>query len=427
LETWVIIQLISFNLAWMLVLAIPMGVLFSTLLSYGSMSASYEIAIIKSGGASLYRMMSPVLIMSLILSYGLFVFNDIILPEANHKSKVLLTDIKRTKPTFALTSGLFSHDLPSITILSRKVDSINGKLYNVTIYDNSKSRSLNIVSADSGEVKFKNNYTKIQLDLHSGEIHQMINGSVQNYKKIDFENYQFNMDADGFGFQESAEGVISRGQRELTIAQMREMQKKVNDAVTTSENRMSIFIGDFDTSFKKLVKKNYYKNNFKNEDKFYIGTTQSYADTAKNRQAILQRIRKKIDIAAASIRGEMYTYKDNKLEVDQYEVEIQKKYAIPFACFIFALVGCPLGIKTKGGNFGISAGLTLFFYIIYWVCLIGGEKLADRGLLSPFLSMWMGNIIVGVIGIVLILVTNNETFSLPKFDWFKKNLLRSKK
>ena len=84
-------------------------------------------------------------------------------------------------------------------------------------------------------------------------------------------------------------------------------------------------------------------------------------------------------------------------QINSYEVEIYKKYAIPFACVIFVLVGCPLGIITKRGNFGVSAAITLGFYIVYWACLIGGEKLADRGYASPVLSMWLGNIIVGII------------------------------
>ncbi|MPM91608.1 hypothetical protein SDC9_138739 [bioreactor metagenome] len=99
-----------------------------------------------------------------------------------------------------------------------------------------------------------------------------------------------------------------------------------------------------------------------------------------------------------------------------YEVEIHKKYAIPFACIIFVLIGCPLGIITKGGNFGLSAAITLVFYIIYWACLIAGEKLADRLVISPFLSMWAGNIILGIAGILLTFKANNDSLSFSPID-----------
>jgi lipopolysaccharide export system permease protein len=84
-------------------------------------------------------------------------------------------------------------------------------------------------------------------------------------------------------------------------------------------------------------------------------------------------------------------------------VEIYKKYSIPFACIVFALIGAPLGYKVRRGGFGIAAGLSLFFFLVYWASLIGGEKLADRGFLSPFLGMWLVNIILGIFGLYLML------------------------
>ncbi len=65
-------------------------------------------------------------------------------------------------------------------------------------------------------------------------------------------------------------------------------------------------------------------------------------------------------------------------QIDSYEVEIYKKYSIPFACVVFILVGAPLGYRVRSGGFGIAAGLSLLFFLLYWACLMGGEKLADR-------------------------------------------------
>src|ERR1700754_1201856 len=71
----VIIELIILNLAWMLVLAVPMGVLVSTLMGFGNLSSSNEITIIKSSGGSLLRMMRPVIFAALLVFAGLFWFN----------------------------------------------------------------------------------------------------------------------------------------------------------------------------------------------------------------------------------------------------------------------------------------------------------------------------------------------------------------
>ncbi len=76
---------------------------------------------------------------------------------------------------------------------------------------------------------------------------------------------------------------------------------------------------------------------------------------------------------------------------------------------------------TKKGGFGIAASISLFFFLIYWACLIGGEKLADRSLLSPFMGMWIANILLGIAGMFLTSKTVKETVTLD-FSWIKKLL-----
>jgi lipopolysaccharide export LptBFGC system permease protein LptF len=133
---------------------------------------------------------------------------------------------------------------------------------------------------------------------------------------------------------------------------------------------------------------------------------------------VLNRILQQTNLIKSTIQTDINNLKFFDSRSEQYQVEIYKKYAIPFACLIFVFVGAPLGVITKGGNFGISAGISLAFYIFYWACLIGGEKLADRGILAPWLAMWMANIIVGIIGILLTLRVSNESI---KFSFVKKS------
>ena len=85
----------------------------------------------------------------------------------------------------------------------------------------------------------------------------------------------------------------------------------------------------------------------------------------------------------------------------QYMVEIHKKFSTAFACFIFILIGAPLGIMARKGGIGTGILYSLAFFVIYWICLIGGENLADRLIVSPELAMWISNVIIGVFGILL--------------------------
>jgi lipopolysaccharide export system permease protein len=90
-------------------------------------------------------------------------------------------------------------------------------------------------------------------------------------------------------------------------------------------------------------------------------------------------------------------------------VEIQKKIAIPFACLVFVFLGLPLGALTRRGSMGASIGMALGFFMLYWVALVGGEELADRQIMSPWLAMWAANIILGACGFLLFLWQNSET------------------
>ncbi|MBS7392714.1 MAG: LptF/LptG family permease, partial [Fibrobacter sp.] len=85
----------------------------------------------------------------------------------------------------------------------------------------------------------------------------------------------------------------------------------------------------------------------------------------------------------------------------QYWVEVHKKFSTSVACLIFVLIGAPLGIMARKGGIGTGVIYSIAFFVLYWVCLIGGENLADRLIVSPTLAMWISNAIIGTIGILL--------------------------
>ncbi len=414
ISEWVILQLIVLNMAWMVVLAVPMGVLFSTLMAFGNLSANHEITIIKASGGSLIRMMAPVVFFGAFLSYGLYYFNDQILPETNHQAKVLMSDVSRTKPTYALEAGQFSTEMEGYTIIARYVDSASGLLRGVTIYDVSNSEKRNIISADSGTLNFTPDYTKMILKLKEGEIHQLGVGKVDNYKIINFRDYQISMNANGFSFQRSELDGSSRGDREMKISDMRkivaESKRYSKEAASRNDSALS-------AHFNYLIGKDNKPLNKAQLSELSMG------ERNRNDTSISPKFRaeQRLSILRNSIQSDIFQEKDYAFRSTQYEVEIQKKYAIPFATFLFILVGCPLGVMTKRGNFGVSAAISLGFYIFYWACLIGGEKLADRGFLDPIVSMWAGNVIIGVLGIFLTLKVNFESLSFMNPSNWRRN------
>ena len=92
----------------------------------------------------------------------------------------------------------------------------------------------------------------------------------------------------------------------------------------------------------------------------------------------------------------------NATRAAAYEVEIQKKLAISAACVILALVAAAIAIRFRhGGAKLVLAGGNLVF-IAYFLLAVGGEVLADRMLLSPFVSMWMANALLLAFALLLL-------------------------
>ncbi len=298
-------------------------------------------------------------------------------------------DINRKKPTFSLESGQFSTQIENYTILARKVDSLSNGLSGITIYDLSNYRQTNTISADSGYVVFIPQIEKLRFQLFNGEVLQVQPFEPRNYKKIYFKELVLLLEGKGFTLERTPEGVITRGDREMRI---RDMQNIVDESRKVVEMSEKNIVRLFSTPT-NVLQKIEGKTNLKEDE-------------------LRELVNRDFSYLESQITTELYRLSDYESRARQYEVEIQKKYAIPFACILFALVGCPLGLISRRGNFGVSAAISLGFYIFYWACLIGGEKLADRGFISPFLSMWMGNMIVFLLGVVLLFKVNYENSTI---------------
>lgn len=155
LSFWIISQLIIYSMAWMLVLVVPMAALVSTIMAFGSMAQNNEIAIFKATGISLYKMMIPPLLGSMIVAALLIQFNNNIYPHTNHQARLLLQNITQQKPTLSLVPGVFSQDVQNYSILVRSINPETSELENLTIYDYSDPYKTNIVTAERGKIYFQ--------------------------------------------------------------------------------------------------------------------------------------------------------------------------------------------------------------------------------------------------------------------------------
>lgn len=404
LGIWVIIKLIVFNLSWMVVLVVPMAVLVATLMAYGNMSQNNEITIIKNSGTSLYKMMTAPLLASVVLAYLLYLFNNDVLPDANHQAKVLMEDISRQKPTLSLEPGIFSQEVPNYAILAHSINPKTNKLSDVVIYDYSDPTKVDIVTAKTGVLYFSKDQSKLIMDLKYGEIHESDIRKPNLYRKLIFEKHRITMPAEQFTFQQSAPGSESRGERELSVQAM----NAIIDSLAVLKDRYhKTFISQVDNQLFLDSVYSYNKtSNLRRMDREHKNLIYARA---------LDKIRAAKNIVDANYNRDEYL----RREIEKYSVEVHKKYSIPAACIIFILIGAPLGVMVRKGGFGIAASISLFFFTLYWAFLIGGEKLAERDFFAPFWGMWSANILLGVVGIFLMIKTNLETVVI-RFNFIQK-------
>jgi lipopolysaccharide export system permease protein len=327
-----------------------------------------------------------------VVFYLLLQFNNDVLPDANHKAVTLSNDIRRKKPTLSIVPGLFSQDITGYTILVRKTFEHSNDLEGVTIFDNNRTDVNTTITALRGKVSFSPDYHKLIMDLSEGEIHEISVPGYKQYRKIRFQKHRIAMDAEGFDFQRSQESAFSRGDRELSA----------KDMIARVDSLRAIRHNFEDRARTKLH----------SDLQRILSSPQQTTNQLPMRRTPLNRALGRVNMLQSSLESEFFNIKDLARQERQYLVEIHKKYAIPVACIIFVLVGAPLGIMGRKGSFGVAASLSLGFFLLYWACLIGGEKLADRGFLEPWVGMWAANIILGVLGTYLTFRTARESLTI---------------
>jgi lipopolysaccharide export system permease protein len=94
--------------------------------------------------------------------------------------------------------------------------------------------------------------------------------------------------------------------------------------------------------------------------------------------------------------------RDSRQSMNRYDVEIQKKFALAFACIVFVMIGAPIALRFPRGGVGLVIGASVGIFALYYIGLVAGEALADRLIMGPFLAMWLTNILFLVIATLLL-------------------------
>lgn len=436
----VIVELIVYNLAYMLVLAVPMSVLLASLMAYGQLAESQAYVVIKSAGVSLMQLIWPTLLAGLLVASGMMYFNNVVLPEANYRARNLWVDVRSKRPGFELQPGVFYEGLDGYSILVQERPPNSNRLIDVTIYDYTEGRNEQaVIKAKRGRLVSRRGGTAIDLILRNGEMHRerpaAPGQSEPRYEQLAFDRHTLRLDLSDFVFERESDEGGSRTDRTTPTLQMLQRVDSMRATVRSRQDELHGIISEVMTLDTSSTARDYASLP---QSALTAGRTDTAAAYPTKRVALqgLNRDQQRTAHYAAYQRLRNMNSDVSDIErnvrwqqrrINQYMVEIYKKFSIAMACLIFTLIGAPLGLSIRRGGLGPVGGYSLGIFLFYWVTLVQGEKLADRGLLPPWLGMWVANAIMLVVGTWLVLYVVMDLRATPPlrrriWAWIKSKL-----
>src|ERR1700761_78398 len=191
-EWYTIVQLMLYASATNVAMALPLSILLSSIMTYGSLGENYELVAIKSAGVSLRRAMYPMIIVVTILSIAAFFFSDNMLPIANKKYYSLLYDVRQQKSANLLPEGVFSNSFPGYSIRVSKKDPDGQTLYGVMIYSkNDADNNTNVLIAKEGRMYRTPGNQFLVLKLKDGIRYDETNGDQNRARRKRFTRFGF--------------------------------------------------------------------------------------------------------------------------------------------------------------------------------------------------------------------------------------------
>lgn len=413
-------ELIAYSLAYMVTLAVPMAWLIALLTAFGRLGESRGYLVAKSAGVSLLRLAWPVAVAGLLLTLGMAYFNNQMLPEANYRMNGLWRDIRVSRPGFALTPGEFYTGVSGYAIRADAIppDSA-GLLLGVTVFEaRAAGGGQSVLTAKRARLQTQYGGQRLTMLLEDGAVHRrQQTGTRDAYERLAFERYRMAFDLSSIGsFERRERSGGSRTDRSMRTSDMLAVVDSLDrladartDSVRAAVARRGRSPGDAITR----------------HDRGTLTTEIGGLDTMNARRdsaaaprlgphrevlaglpdaerervygLALRRARTVRSVADAAASSDQW----ERQRADRFRVEIYKKNSIALACLVFVFIGIPLGLAVPRAGVGLVATLAVFVFLFYWISLVQGEKLADRGLLPPWLGMWAANAIVGVLGVYL--------------------------
>jgi len=448
LSFWVIIKLLYYISFSLVPMALPLAILLSSIMTFGNLAENYELAAMKSAGVSLYRIMRPLILLMIVLAIATFYFSNYAVPYANFKSKNLLYNITKQKPSLNLKEGIFNTSIPGYSIRIQEKSGDNEQfLKNVIIYDHSAgSNNYKSITANKGEMDLAGGGKYLKLTLTDGYMYEeatpkkksrdkkrqpftktnfsedivYIDLSSFSMDKINDENFADNYAMMNIDQLEVAVDSLNTKYNEVvgtykikTIGKLRYSSIKI-DSLTTENAKINLLklneIPKIDSLKNSLVIGNIILDNFRDSKRKKEDVINAGINQARKMSDYIGEVKK--------------TQKYRNENIAKHIMEIHRKYSFSFICIVMFFIGAPLGAIIRKGGLGMPVVVAIVIFIFYHVMSLTAEKLGKAGELSPIWARWGSAIILTPFGLLLTrkattdsAIFNSELYFAPMYKF----------
>ncbi|WP_185873609.1 LptF/LptG family permease [Blattabacterium cuenoti] len=389
INIFIIIKFIFYFGISIIPLVMPISILLTSIMTYGLISENQEMNIIKSSGISLFRIMKPIFLITLLLSVGLYFFSDFAIPKAKKKAKQLGYQITLALPSLKLKEGMFVNIFPNFFIKIDKKSGPNGNyLDNIFIFFYGKDLLINTIFSKNGILIPNKKDGSFIIKLMNGFFYSE---SVTTKKTFSYQMIHFDTFIQYFKIPFMEEKI-----RNLDYY----------DYYKTFNTKKLIEQIHF---LKKEKKQLSYK--FKKENYDFFFTIYNTPNRSRNRY---RKIIDHLSFLIKKLKFQKKLIQDKKRTLAKIQLELQNKFTFPVTCIIMFLTGAPIGAMIKKGGIGISSIMAITLFLIYYILLTITQHKGEKAEICPWISAWIPNLIFFPISIWI-------TYKTGMDDFYKKS------
>ena len=440
LDFSVILEFIVYTMAMLMTNALPLAMLLASIMTFGDLGENNELLAMKAAGISLYRIMKPVIVLSILLSIGSFYFYNNVIPVSYKKLIALMSSIRQLRPEIIVKEGVFSNEIDNYSIKVGKKSPGGEMLYDIMIYDHTEDKgNVTITVADSGTMKITKDKKYMILNLYSGQTHSEMQPSDRRRLTYPARTDKFTKQSiftvlQGMELERKDESVFKNQNRALNNAQIvyfvdsigkqlnkRRLDHSLSLTYLTPLSTNIVKLGRKDTSKIKPLKMVQYIDIDAEITNLSPGVRSATINTALNNARNNTRVNQQAQEMIISTQRNL----------NRFGIEWHKKYTFAVACLVFLFIGAPLGAIIRKGGLGMPLVISVVLFIFYWIITTTFEKFA-RESIPVWQGVWFATFIFLPAGVFLTYKAANDSvvFNLNSYgEFFKKifNFFRKNK